>query len=695
MKRSDKKRRFELNDLSYRAAPIGSRGPKTIDEEARSVEATGATEQPVMIYDYERGEVVPEVLLMSGCKLPKSRQIPLLDTHSRHSTGDVIGSYRDMRIDGEELVGRSFYSAVPEAESAWTKTREGHLTDYSIGYRVHKSIFIPAGEVRTIDGREWKGPLRLGTSWTPKELSACPIGADDRAKARAYIDTNDEVETEEENIMDEKTRAMLVGLGMSADADEEGVRDFIAKLVTISEKAKDDARYVEPKAETPIDIEAERTEARRAERLRVSEIDSMCKKFSCPEKLRDNLIVGEKTIDEARAAIMNHILETKKEEKPLPPQRGDVPTIIADETDKFRIAAESSILLRAGLPGHEEYRKVPGASDFAGYSLIELARNSLRLANRPLGGDVRDVVGRAMTTSDFPKILQNVAHKALWLGWEGANETWSEWCDTGSVSDFKTHYSPRISEFSDLEEIAEMEEYKYGIRTEASEQYRVVTFGKLAGISRQAVINDDLNAITTNFMGMGESAARKVGDLPYAVLTANAAMGDNVALFNATHNNYESGSGSPPGIASLEAAFLAMGTQKDLQGLRRLNIRPQFFLAPYALMGPAEIFFRSEKFSDNSTAATDSTFASTRYNPYSGDTIKRIYESRLDDASVTAWYLAARKGRTVKIFFLNGIQTPYLEQQQEFTVDGTTFKVRIDAGAKAMDYRGLYCNVGT
>jgi hypothetical protein len=368
-------------------------------------------------------------------------------------------------------------------------------------------------------------------------------------------------------------------------------------------------------------------------------------------------------------------------------------TIIADEKDKFRTAAEGAVLMRSGIPG--DHSKIVGARDLAGYSLVELARHSLIISGQRPAGNSLEVVGRALTTSDFPMILSNVANKSLFAGWEGAQETWSVWCNTGSVSDFKTNTSVRVGEFSDLEEIKESAEYKYGTRTEAQEQYSITTYGKLAAISRQAIINDDLNAITANFMGMGQSAARKVGDLPYAVLTANAAMGDNTALFHADHDNFvDNGSGGAPGIATIAAAILAMGTQKDLSGRRRLNIRPEYLLAPKALEGMCEVFFRSDKFSDHSTVATDSSFATTRVNPYSGTYFTRVYEPRLDDDDPAAWYLAARRGMTVTIFFLNGIQTPYMEMQQGWSVDGTEYKVRIDAGAKAMDWKGLYFNDG-
>jgi len=667
------------SDLTYRTISVRADGPGSIDAEHRSVEAVGATEDPVEVFDYERYAVVPEILLMSGCRLPESRQVPLLDTHMRYAANDVIGSYREMRLDSDKLMGRAFFSEAPEAAGPWTRLREGHLTDFSVGYRVHSSAWIPENEQQNIGGREYTGPLRVVTQWTPRELSVCPIGADQRAKARSLTNI------QKEQDMD-KLREFLVSLGMPADANDEKLRAF---QDTVRQRAVE-KQAEKPDPPEPVDPEKARADGARAERERIGEIDGMCRTWSVPEEMARKLVDEGKSVDAARADVMDWL--KKNTSDPHPPAHGGRALLVTDEKDKFRAAAEGAVLIRAGVPG--EHDKIPGATDLAGYSLRELARHSLVLAGRPHTGSPLEMVGRALTTSDFPYILANVAHKSLFTGWESAEETWREWCDTGTVSDFKTHYSPRISEFSDLDEVGEAEEYKYGARTEAQESYTIVTYGKKALISRQAIINDDLGAITRNFVGMGEAAARKIGDLPYAVLTANADMGDGNALFEATyHKNYVS-SGGAPGVATLTAGFLAMGTQKDLAGKRKLNIRPRFFLAPLALMGTAEIFFRSERFSDEDITANDSSMASTRVNIYSGDVLRRIYESRLDDDDAAAWYLAANKGKTVTVFFLNGVQAPYMEQQQGWDVDGTEFKVRIDAGAKAMDWRGLYLNMG-
>jgi phage baseplate assembly protein gpV len=49
---------------------------------------------------------------------------------------------------------------------------------------------------------------------------------------------------------------------------------------------------------------------------------------------------------------------------------------------------------------------------------------------------------------------------------------------------------------------------------------------------------------------------------------------------------------------------------------------------------------------------------------------------------------------TIVVAFLDGNQTPVLEQQAGWTVDGMEYKVRIDCAAKAVDYRGMVKSSG-
>lgn len=675
-------------DLNYRSITIRAGEPSTLNEDERSVEITLATENPSLVFDFNRYEIVNEVLVIAGAQLPKSRQIPMLDVHSRFSNENVLGSIRDLKKQGAELTGRAVFSAAESVNEVWTKIREGHLTDFSAGYRPVESKWVDEKEKYEYRGVTYEGPVLVTKKWRIREGSVVPIGADEFATARTANLTQNPINKEAKG-MDDKLRKYLIRRGLAEDATEDEAWAFLETLdeVRVADPPK---KEKEPEKPAEIDVEKIRAEAVEADRERIDELVAMGTKFDAMEICKKAIAAGTPLAD-AKIEVAELIMK-RELDKPMPGHMSPA-TIVADQSDKFRDAATDSLLIRSAVGSVE--KPSAGADELLGFSLKELARESLRIAGERYTGNAVQMVGRALTIGDLPYILANVANKALFTGWDTANETWSTWCGTGSVSDFKTNYLPRASEFSDLDEVPEHGEYLHGKITEAQESYAVVTYGKLFAITRQTIINDDLGALTREPSRMGEAAARKVGDVAYAVLTANAAMGDAIALFHASHSNFvDNGSGAIPGQATIAAGILAMGTQTDLQGLRRLNIRPEYMLAPKALEGAAEVFFNSGSFSDHSTVATDSTFASTRFNPYAGNYFTRVYDSRLDDDDAAAWYLAAAKGKTVNVYFLNGVQAPYTEQRTGWTVDGTEFKVRIDCGAKAVDWKGLYFNDG-
>ena len=75
-------KRTDIFHASSRSVSLVRRGaPLSLNEAERSVEFTAATEQPVNVWDWEKWDVVPEVLRMDGVQLPPSGQVPLLDTH--------------------------------------------------------------------------------------------------------------------------------------------------------------------------------------------------------------------------------------------------------------------------------------------------------------------------------------------------------------------------------------------------------------------------------------------------------------------------------------------------------------------------------------------------------------------------------------------------------------------------------------
>ncbi|MDY0398792.1 MAG: hypothetical protein RBR03_09050 [Desulfuromonas thiophila] len=671
---------LHCRSFSLRAADNGT--PASLDIDKRSVDCVAASETPVRELDYDSWGYIDTVLLMSGCQIPANRQLPLLDSHSRYSTSTVVGSARDLRIEGDHLIARAVFTSLPEGEEPFTKVREGHLTDFSIGRRDLEAVRIKEGESAIIAGRSFSGPLRVVTKWQPKELSICPIGADETAKTRALASPlahqpeGGRFAAAKEPNMNEKVRAFLEARGLAKDATEEQAWEYLEKLDM--PKRSDENAPVEATGGRPDGsgvTEPDVVSAVRAEQLRVMEITQTCRHYGYDDLAAD-LIKQGKTIDQARSAI----LERNMKQQPAV-SAGTRVEIVADARDKFRSAAEDALLLRAGFTLE---KPAAGADELVGYSLREMARESLRAAGQPIGGNPLEMIGRALTTSDLPNLLTNVANKSLFEGYQAAGETWDKWCATGRVSDFKTNTIARIGEMDDLDEIPEDGEYKYGSRADGKEQFSIATYGKLFAISRQTLINDDLGALTDIPRAHGEAWARKVGDIVYAVLEANANMGDGKALFHSDHGNI--GTAAAIGETSIAEAIKLMKLQKDISGKRRLNIQPQFLLAPVALEGAAEIFFSSNQF-----AAADA--ATTRNNPYAGR-FTRIYDARLDDIDNNGWYLCGPKGKTITVFFLNGNQGPYLETRQGWNVDGVEYKVRGDAGAKAIDWKAIVRNAG-
>jgi len=154
------------------------------------IATVATTEAPAVVVDWERWDYVREILPMRYCDLPKNNKTILLDAHSRTSVENVLGSARNWKTNGSELLCDIYISDAEE--DVKKKIEEGHIDSVSIGYQTDPSrtVEIPKGPVVTIDGVEYKNefdddmPLLVRTFWKIKELSLVPIGADEAAKLK-------------------------------------------------------------------------------------------------------------------------------------------------------------------------------------------------------------------------------------------------------------------------------------------------------------------------------------------------------------------------------------------------------------------------------------------------------------------------------------------------------------------------------
>tara|TARA_Y100001978_G_C23663119_1_gene419709 strand:- start:574 stop:1530 length:957 start_codon:yes stop_codon:yes gene_type:complete len=314
-----------------------------------------------------------------------------------------------------------------------------------------------------------------------------------------------------------------------------------------------------------------------------------------------------------------------------------------------------------------------------------LAMECLRAAGQPITGSSMEMIGRALTSSDLPTILSETSRRAVLAGFAEAEETWFDWCSIGSVSDFKASSLISVGLFGDLGEVGEDGEIDAAYIDAVSESVKLATFARTFPISRQAIINDDIGVLTDIPSNMGAAAARTVGNLPYAVLLANAAMSDGISLFHADHGNLAA-SGSDVSVDSISAGEDAMADQKDVGGEATLGISPRFFISGTKGRAKREQFFKTVEIGGK-------TNQPNLANPYAGDVLTRVYDHRLNGAK-NQWFLAGRKGATVKVVFLNGVQTPRVETKQAWNPEGVIHKVAIDAAAGPASWLALYKNPG-
>ena len=396
------------------------------------------------------------------------------------------------------------------------------------------------------------------------------------------------------------------------------------------------------------------------------------------------------TIESIQARLL---AEMGKGAVPANPQ-GAHPVVqtIADEVDKRRDAIVSALLVRAGVEQDAKVRASMSGNPFRGRKLLNLAEASLNRAGiRTDGMGQMDIVAAAFTqgTSDFPVLLENTMHKALQASYERAELTWKRFCKIGSASDFRAHTRYRTGSFGVLDSVNELGEFiNKSIPDGEKASITVGTKGNIINLSRQAIINDDLGSFVGLANDLGDAAARTIESDVYALLALNAGlgpvMGDGLTLFHATHGNI--GAAAVISMASIDADRVLMASQRDISRVAYLNLRPAVMLLPIGLGGTAR-GINSSQFDPDASNKLQKP-----------NVVNGLYSEIVDtpELSGTRRYSFAGPGRApvLEVAFLDGAQEPYLEMQNGFDVDGARYKVRIDHGVAAVDYRGAVTNAG-
>lgn len=480
--------------------------------------------------------------------------------------------------------------------------------------------------------------------------------------------------------------------------------------VTHAQAAKDD------------DDVAASLEAKRVDRIR---------KTATLHKLPDaevDLIVAEGgTFEQARIAILKKVQERSKplasvsigEDKQIAALRAAIPQAIMmragvgdgdkDKTDK--------VFARLGMQVHEQAYKLKGQTmlDMFRTYLVGLGCDPMTvysMSRTALAGSlgpraIRQVFPRfaalAESTSDFANITLDAINKTLRFNYLDAKRTWPIWAEKKFNADFKTFNSIALSEAPSMKSINEGGEIQYVSLSDSKEKGQLVTYKAGIKLTRNAIINDDLDAFNAIPRLQANAAARLEDDTAYNLITANAAMSDTGLLFNATavttaggHANYTA-SDAAPSVTTLQTGAKTMKKQKGLANAARLELEPKFLLVPTSIEEQTKEFIGSKNLiaSQSSSGSAPLTVGDT--NPFFGR-YQVIGSTRLDDNSPTAWYLLAdwRDGQisTFQLYFLTDEPEPVLRQETDFDSEDVKYLVRHTVAGLVPDFRGSYKSNG-
>ncbi len=676
----------------------------TLDEEQRTVEVIWSTGARVKRYSWTKGyyfeelEMTPDAIRLERFQAGMS----FLDSHDSWSMSDRLGTVvpGSVKIEGGKGYATIKLSRKPRADELLQDLRDGHPLSISVGYKVHS--------YEELEQDDDQYPIMRAIDWEPMELSAVTIPADAGAQSRSeeretfecdvirhVVDAADAAAPEDEDV-GMKNNRNTASTGSNDASSGQQANDVGTETrneqtgQVVNEPAGQSQERSAPQAPVDTDPQAPQPtpeEATRAavaiERTRTNAIMEIGKRHGLPSEMITDAVSRGTSLDAFRGQVLDHLATGQESTETLP----GVPAQARggqDEVETRREAMANAMLHRA-RPG--EHELTDAGRQYRAMSMLEMAKEAMEARGEKVRGlSKREIAERALqTTSDFPVVLGNVTNSILRRAYEAAPQTFRPFCTQVSATDFKDMARMQLGEVGNLVKIGENGEYKSTTIGEGKEKYRLATYGRIIGITRQVLINDDLGVFTNLAGKFGNAVSRLESDTVWGIFLNNIKMSDGNALFHTAHANLLTGASSALSETGLSAARVAMGRHKDIDKRGRLNIRPKFLLLPDELEVTAAKLLGM--YSPTKTADVTPEFIRS---------LTPIIEGRLSDASTSAWYLAADPAQidTIEYAYLEGESGPYTETRTGFDVDGMEIKVRLDFGAAPIDFRGLAKSTG-
>lgn len=648
--------------------------PASFNGETRTFDAVIATETPVLIPHYS--EPYYEILSCQPGHVRLERAmlgLPILNDHSKWGINSTIGIAEQPVLSNRQLSVSVMLSEREELNDLVKDIGKGIVRNMSSGYRVFKYMDMSAegDKIRTL----------MAIDWEPHEASFTPVNFDHNSQVRSLA--NEEFEIEIQSNMPDPTIAV-------PQAPAEGTPAPAAAPAAEGNRALP-APAPAPQAPAPVTTVVV---AGSEERTRA--IVDACVTARLPIDFAQQQIASGQTIDQVRTLIIQTLAggsAVGNQNGVRTPQVGNITT---DQLDKTRDLMSIGMCRRFGIKPETPYTReqIVASEQYRNMRTMELAREYMFEAGHTdvLRSTENDLSKRALISSnsgDFPIILEGAARTAMQTQYALAAYNWRQIAGTGSVSDFRDWKRMRTGLLGRLDKVNENGEFKNkAIPDGATEAVRIGTFGNTINVTRQMLINDDLGYFFQVAGSLSQSAALSIELDVWDMIQLNGGLGpvmsDGNTLIHASHGNL--GTAAAYGTATIKDARTKMRLQKDLNNQVYLNINPAKVIVPFALEETA-IDLNTQDYKVG-------TGNQTQRNTYKGLFSDIVTNPNLTSAT-RFWIMAdPAQLKTFEVNFLNGNETPFLDERTEFYVDGMAWKVRHDYGVAAVEWKSIYGNAG-
>ena len=352
---------------------------------------------------------------------------------------------------------------------------------------------------------------------------------------------------------------------------------------------------------------------------------------------------------------------------------------------------EAALAIHTGQErlGEKEYgpQIMQQARDMGCRHVLDILRAGLRIngvdapsdpTTYPCGSQPSMIRATGFDTISLPATLSNLANKTLLNAYRAFPSVAKQVARVLNVKDFKVAAGMRVTGAAKLEKIGPQGEIAHGVLNESVFDYKLDTYAKTFGLSRQDIINDDLNAFAETPLLIGRGAAQTFEEAFWTMVLANATSNFNGsgAFYSVANKNYLTGTTSALNYDGLATAVSTMYKQVDSTGYP-INLVPRYLVVPPELKAIADQLYRSALvIPGGNTANTDRISPNDNifFGMYEPAVSPYLSNSSYTGYSTTGWYLFGDPGdvSAYGVAYLNG-QVPRLSRAASRSLTSSAF----------------------